>query len=76
MNIQWDDHGISYPITPHIETVVKLKRIATKSNTFIYENLWRDWQISLDTDLWDLPFLHAMPWILGGEKSVFTVVIH
>ena len=21
-------------------------------------------------------FLHAKPWILGGEKSIFTVVIH
>ena len=36
--------------------------------------------LSLMGELWgafcDLNFLHAKPWILGGEISIFTAVIH
>ena len=36
------------------------------------------WSVEMILVMWDkdLLFLHVRPWIPGGEKSIFTVVIH
>ena len=48
------------------------------SPKFAFERMTSGWlhQDPQNNDKNNQPFLHARPWIPGGEKSIFMVVIH
>ena len=68
--------NIRFKITPHLPRARELMMSDFLTTDWLTCMGFMSWAPSLWTWGRKHTFLHAKPWIPGGEKSIFTVVIH